>query len=176
MNRLLIVLVFVGVLVATAFVAQSAQAQTTLSDAHIARIRQNCVTAQTALTQLHASDALLRVNRGRLYELISTKLMAPLNGRIALERLGGLKLAAITVEYDRQRNVFGTSYREYEESMSRVLKINCVEKPVEFYEGVRSTRQKRQRLHDDTETLTTLLKEYKSEFENFTQEFKETNR
>lgn len=175
MNRLYIVLIFIGVLITTACAAQSVQAQTTLSEAHKERIRQNCVTAQTALTQLHASDGLLRYNRGRLYELISTKLMAPLNSRIALGRFGGLKLAAITIEYDRQRNVFAASYKDYEESMSRILRIKCTENPVEFYEGVRSTREKRQRLHGDTETLTTLLKEYKTEFEKFAEEFEETS-
>lgn len=175
MHRLSITFACIGVLVGAVLVAQSVQAQTTLSEAHIARIRQNCVTSQTTLTQLHASDALLRVNRGRLYELISTKLMAPLNGRIALGRFGGLKLAATTIEYDRQRDVFWASYKDYEETMSRTLRVNCAENPVEFYEAVRATREKRQRLHEDTETLTALLKEYKSEFEKFAKDFKETN-
>lgn len=171
MNRLGIVLSFCGVLLIGVAASQVAHAQVALPEEHLQRIRQNCVTAQTALNQLHASDALLRVNRGQLYENISTKLMAPLNSRIALNRHEGLKLAATTLEYDRQIDVFRSSYKQYEESMSRTLKINCGEQPAEFYQSVQSTRERRQRLHEDTETLTMLLRAYKTEFEDFAKDF-----
>lgn len=168
MNRLVTLLtVFGAVFIGIIAISQVVQAQTTLPEEHIQRIRQNCVTAQTALNQLHASDALLRVNRGKLYENISTKLMAPLNSRIALNREEGLRLAATTLEYDRQIDIFRSDYINYERSMSNILEINCVDKPVEFYEGVQSTREMRQRLHGDTETLTMLLQAYKTEFEDF---------
>lgn len=175
MNRLAIILALCSVIIAAAVASQVAHAQAALPEAQIEYIRQNCVTAQTTLTRLHASDALLRVNRGTLYELFSDKLMAPLNSRIALGRLGGLKLAATTLEYDRQIDVFRSSYSQYEESMSRTLKINCNDKPVEFYEGIQTTRERRQRLHEDTETLTTLLEAYKTEFESFAKEFEEAS-
>lgn len=171
MNRFAVVLVMCGVLMGGAVVPQAAYAQTSLPEEQIERISRNCVTVQTMLSRLHASDALLRVNRGRLYENISTKLMAPLNSRIALSRLEGLKLTATTLEYDRQIDVFRASYIAYEEAMSHTLKINCAEKPVEFYESIVSTREKRQRLHADTETLTTLIEAYKAEFEAFAEEF-----
>ncbi len=171
MNRLLVALSFFAVLLFGAVASQAVHAQSALSEQHLQRIRQNCVTAQTALNQLHASDALLRVNRGQLYENISTKLMAPLNSRIALNRHEGLKLAATTLEYDRQTDVFRSSYKDYEESMSRLLQINCAEQPAEFYESVQETREKRQRLHEDTETLTMLLRAYKTEFEDFSSDF-----
>ncbi len=172
MNRLTILLAVFGTLLTGFVVSQQAYAQTTLSNEQTERIRQNCVTVQTTLNQLHASDALLRVNRGRLYENISTKLMAPLNSRITLKGLGGLKLTATTVEYDRQTDVFRASYIEYEEAMSRALKFKCTDQPVEFYESILAAREKRQRLHEDTQTLTTLLNAYKTEFEIFAGEFK----
>ena len=173
MRRLFILAAVLGTLLGGVALAETARAQASLSEEHIYRIRQNCVTAQTSLRQLHASDALLRVNRGQLYELISTKLMAPLNSRITLSRLGGLKLTATTLEYDRQIDVFRESYKQYEESMSRTLKINCVDQPVEFYDSVTATREKREKLHEDTKTLTILLQAYKTEFDSFAKEFKE---
>lgn len=175
MQRLVTILAICITFVAVAFAAETAQAQTTLTEAHIERIKQGCVTTQTTLRQLHASDALMRVNRGRLYEQISDKLMAPLNSRITLGRFESLRLTATTLEYDRQREVFATSYRDYEESMSRTIKLNCAENPVEFYDGVQQTREKRQRLHEDTETITTLLRAYKAEFESFASEFEKAN-
>lgn len=167
MIRSTIVTLCVGALFLGVAVSQAAYAQSSLSEEHLYRIRQNCVTAQTTLNQLHVSDAGLRNNRGTLYENISTKLMAPLNSRIALSRLEGLKLAATTLEYDRQLAVFRESYRQYEMSMSRTLKVNCTEQPAEFYENVVATREKRAKLHEDNQTLITLLQTYKTEFEVF---------
>src|SRR5689334_18968108 len=111
-----------------------------MTDEHIARIRMNCQDAQSSLSQLHASDALLRVNRGQLYESISTKLMAPLNSRIALHRLDGVKLVATTTRYESQLATFRAKYQEYEEAMSDVLRVNCVNQPVAFYDKVADTR------------------------------------
>ena len=54
-----------------------ADSGTPMTEAQIARIKANCVEAQTSLNQLHGTDGLLRVNQGQLYELISTRLMTP---------------------------------------------------------------------------------------------------
>lgn len=173
MKRFLALMIVCGAFLGGGLVSRVAYAETPLSEGQIKSIRQNCVTAQTTLNRLHASDALLRVNRGQLYENISNKLMAPLNSRIALSRLEGLSLTATTLEYDRQVDIFRASYSTYEESMSRTLKINCADRPTEFYESIVTTREKRKRLHEDTEILTTLLKAYKTEFEAFAAEFNE---
>lgn len=158
-------------LMASVFSQNFVQAQTSLPEEQVERIRQNCVSAQATLYRLHANDALRRVNLGPLYENISTKLMAPLNSRIALSRQEGLKLAATTLEYDRHIDLFRTSYNDYEKTMSNTLALNCREKPVEFYDSVASTREKRLRLHEDTKTLATLLDAYKTEFETFASGF-----
>lgn len=171
MKRLGIVMVFLGGFVMMAAASQAAHAQAALPEAQIEQIRGNCVTAQSTLTRIHASDGLLRVNSGRLYEIFSTKLMAPLNSRIALGRHGGLKLSAITIEYDRQLDIFRSSYIQYEDTMSKTRKIDCVEKPVEFYESIQLTREQRQKLHEDSETLVSLLESYRAEFEIFAKEF-----
>lgn len=172
MKRLFVVLVVCSILVVSSFIAQAASAMDFfITPEQEQRIRQNCVSAQATLYRLHASDALLRVNHGKLYENISTKLMAPLNSRIALNRQEGLKLAATTLEYDRQIDIFRSDYRSYEEAMSDLLDMNCSENPSEFYASVLDTREKRQRLHEDTETVTTLLKAYKTEFEDFAHHF-----
>lgn len=174
MNRFFVMLALVGTLLIGAFISESiASAQSALPEDQVARIRQNCVSAQASLYRLHANDALRRVNLGPLYENISTKLMAPLNSRIALSRQEGLKLAATTLEYDRHIDLFRASYSEYERAMSNTLEIKCTESPVEFYESVLFTREKRQRLYDDTQTLSTLLYAYKTEFEAFSSGFEE---
>ncbi len=165
------VFAFCGALAATVFAAQAVHAQSTLSQAQIEHIRQNCVAAQTTIKRIHGNDVSLRYDRDTLYDVISVKLMAPLNSRIALGRFEGLKLAATTLEYDRQREVFVASYRQYDEAMIRLLKIHCTEKPVEFYESLQAARELRQKLHDTTQVLVALLEVYGVEFDNFVAEF-----
>lgn len=142
-----------------------------MTEAHIARIKDNCVDAQSTLSQLHASDALLRVNRGQLYESISTKLMAPLNSRISLNRLDGVSLVAIAATYEGQLTYFRQSYQQYEEAMSQALKINCINQPVAFYDTVADARAKRKKVHESTVALHGTIGSYKTEFEVFAKQF-----
>lgn len=144
-----------------------------MTEAHIARIKNNCSEAQTSLSQLHASDALLRVNRGQLYESISVKLMAPFNSRVALNRLDGAELVSIATDYERQLADFRTKYQQYEEAMSQTLRINCTNEPVAFYDSVTSTREKRQKVHDATVALHKTIAEYKDQFELFAKNYQE---
>ena len=167
MNRIAGTLVFCGLLLGTLLSMQSAYAQQSLPEAQLAQIRQNCVKAQTALSQLNVSDAGMRSSRGSLYETISTKLMAPLNSRIAYNRLSGLKLAATTLVYDKRFTVFQSSYRSYENAMTQTLSIKCEDQPEAFYTSVAAAREKRQKLHDDVVALNGLLQTYKNDFEDF---------
>lgn len=138
-----------------------------MTEAHIARIRANCVEAQTQLSQLHTTDALLRVNRGQLYERILTKLMSPLNSRIALNNLDSSSLVAISATYEQQLMAFRLDYQQYEEAMSNTLKINCTNQPVAFYDSVADARIKRQKVHDSTVQLQESMQSYKNQFEVF---------
>lgn len=144
-----------------------AQETAPMTEEHIARIRANCVDAQSTLSQLHASDALLRVNRGQLYESISTKLMAPFNSRVSLNRLDPTSLVAVASTYETQLAYFRQSYQQYEEAMSNTLKINCSNQPVVFYDSVGDTRAKRKRVHESTATLHGTIRDYKDAFEAF---------
>jgi hypothetical protein len=140
---------------------------TPMTEDHIQRIKANCVDAQSVLTQLHASDALLRVNRGQLYESISSKLMAPFNSRVALNKFDGSKLLEQSAAYENQLNDFRSSYKAYEESMSKTLRINCTNEPVAFYDSVADARAKRQQVHQTIIALQKTIQNYKTEFENF---------
>jgi hypothetical protein len=168
MKRILIVFAAFAVTLSGAFLWQAkveAQDSPPMTEAHIARIRSNCIEAQSTLNQLHTSDALLRVNQGQLYELISTKLMAPFNGRVALNKMDATKLIAVSTDYDRELMAFRANYKLYEESMSRTLKINCSNQPVAFYDSVGETRAKRKVVYSNTLNLKTYIQKYKAEFD-----------
>lgn len=155
----------------------TAKAQVALmTDVHIERIRSNCVEAQTTLRQLHASDALLRVNRGQLYESILTKLMTPMNIRIGANQLDNKDLVFIASQYDQQLASFRLKYQQYEEAMSKTLKLNCTNQPVAFYDSVTDTRNKRKLTHESTVLLHKTIQTYKIQFEAFEKKFKEDTR
>ncbi len=169
-------LIFVAVLAMAGVAATAVRAETApMTEAHIDRIRSHCVEAQSSLNQLHASDALLRVNRGQLYESISTKLMAPLESRIAASKLDGGRLAEIAAIYDRQLAEFRTNYQVYEEAMSKTLQINCTNQPVAFYDSVADTRSKRAVVNDSTQALQATIQEYSGQFDEFSRKIQEAN-
>jgi hypothetical protein len=166
------VLVVAGVVLWRASVAVHADDDSSLmTEAHITRIRSNCAEAQSTLSQLHASDALLRVNRGQVYESISTELMAPLNSRLASNQVGDANLVTIANAYDNELAAFRTAYQVYEESMSQVLEINCTNEPVSFYDAVADARTKRNAVYQSTQTLKTTIQDYENEFEVFAKNF-----
>ena len=175
MKRLL-VLIFATVIVGIGVQSVAAQDSAPMTEAHIERIRANCVEAQSVLYQLHASDALLRVNRGQLYESISTKLMAPFNSRMVLNKFEATSLTGVTISYERELAIFRTNYQQYEEAMSKLLRMNCTNQPVAFYDGVNDTRAKRKKVHDSTVALQGFIKEYETNFEVFAKKLKEGNR
>lgn len=146
-----------------------------MTEAHIERIRANCIEAQTSLRQLHTSDALLRVDRGRAYETMSTKLMAPFNSRVSLAKADGMNLITITSTYERELNEFRTAYKIYEEALSNVLKLNCTNQPVAFYDAVADARAKRKAVHETTQAIRKSIQGYRAEFGVFKAKFEETN-
>lgn len=147
-------------------------AETAMSDAHVEKIRTNCVSTQNTLNRLHAADALLRVNRGQAYESISVKLMASMNSRIALNRLDGRDMLNIAVTYEKELADFRTSYQTYEQNMTQLLKIDCVKQPVTFYDKVAVVRQQRVSVHDHVVKLHQYIWDYKTAFDVFSIQFK----
>lgn len=174
-RRFSVLLTLVLAVAVLATVQVSAQQSIPITNEHIQRIKDNCRAADGTLTQLHASDALLRVNRGQLYDLISTKLMARMNSRLAMNRLDASRLISVTANFDRTLNDFRSHYRSYEERLSATLRIDCRQKPVEFYESVRQSRELREKVNQAVRNLGQYIVEYDHEFETFRTNFRQSN-
>ena len=138
-----------------------------MTDAQIAQIKSSCTTAKNTMAQLHANDALLRVNRGQMYESMETKLMNPFNDRVNSNHLNSKYLVAVTNDYDAALTTFRNDYQAYEESLSSALKIDCTKEPVSFYDAVADARTKRAQVHSDVVKLHQDIDQYKSTFESF---------
>lgn len=155
--------VLLGVL---ALLPVSAQGEP-LSEAHLQRIRGNCVNVQNNLRQLHANDGLMRVNRGQMYEAISVKLMVPLNSRITLNRLDGGSMVDIAADYNQELISFRENYRLYERQLSSTMRINCDKAPQEFYESVKQAGESRKKVHANVVKLHDHISEYQKQYREF---------
>lgn len=177
MKRFLIASCLLVALAAGTVISQPllVRADNPMTEAQIERIRGNCVEAQSTLYQLHASDALLRVNRGQLYESMSTKLMEPFDSWLTLNSYNASDLVSIAADYNKKLGEFRTNYQQYEEAMSKTLDIKCTNQPVAFYDSVADTREKRKKVHDSTLALHDLIDDYKNAFEDFSKEFEGEN-
>jgi hypothetical protein len=173
MKRFLIMICLTAALVGSVALGGlvSAEDQVPMTEAHIARIRANCIDTKSTLQQIHATDAGLRVNRGQIYESIATKLMAPLNGRLVVNRLDSETFLNIADEYEQQLQAFRLQYQQYDEAMSATLRINCVNQPVAFYDSVADTRNKRQLTHEATVQLHKTIEKYGAEVKSFADKF-----
>ena len=147
-------------------------AQTTvLTDSQVESVRASCTPAKNILSQLHASDALLRVNRGQIYESMSTKLMARFNNRVSGSGFNTQYLSQAMQDYTASLNDFRASYRVYEERLSSTINIDCSKNPIEFYQSLMDSRYNRTVLHTSVVKLNQKMDDYGSAVIDFRDSF-----
>lgn len=144
-----------------------AKSADTMTDQHITRIKANCQLALSALSQIHANDAPVYVNRNQTYYSISDKLMSPLNGRLALNHYDTTQLVQVASTYNSDLANFRNAYKNYDDLMSSAIRIDCTKEPVGFYDKVAAARDARQAVHDDAAKLTDDINQYESEVQAF---------
>lgn len=161
-------IVATGLTVLFGFAAQTAHAQsTTLTPEQIEHIRSNCVTIKSTLNQLHASDALLRVNRGQVYESMASKLMDPFNSRLSNNRLDSKATSVVTASYRSALDSFRADYKSYEEKLSQAIRIDCSSDPEKFYTTIEQARVLRTKVHEDVGKLHRLIDDYRTVVDDF---------
>ena len=131
------------------------------------RVRSNCVALKTTVNQLHASDALLRVNRGQMYESMASGLMDKFNGRLGSNGLDNKAMTSVTGSYRGALNTFRANYIAYEQKISQALRIDCMDKPAEFYATLQEARVLRMKVHEDVDKLHELINDYRSSVGTF---------
>lgn len=169
MMRTILAVVTIAALTAViGFSVQSANAQSAaLTTEQIERIRTNCTSTKSTLQQLHASDALLRVNRGQVYESMATKLMDPFNARLGNNRLDNKASSVVTASYRTGLDTFRADYKSYEETLSRAIRIDCVDKPELFYATIAEARVLRAKVHEDVIKLHRYIDDYRTAVSDF---------
>lgn len=156
-----------GVLLLSNVHAQNAS----VTNQQIEVIRSNCASAKNTLNQLHASDALLRVNRGQIYESMLTKLMDRFNGRVENNSFSNTDLVHVSTNYELALDIFRSDYKVYEERLSSALAIDCSKQPVAFYDAVILARVERDKVHSDVLKLNQYIDQYQSAVNQFEEDY-----
>lgn len=139
------------------------QASLMLTDDQITSIRSNCVDVQSTLTRVFSNDVLSRVHLGGEYDTISGKLMAPMNSRIALNKLDGVALAKTTLDFNTRLDTFRAQYQQYKDKMTKLTQMKCVDQSVTFYDTLSIARANRAMVHDSVLALNSLAKQYQTQ-------------
>ena len=170
----MLVIALAGVAV---FSLRSVQAQNSppiiLTEAQISGVKDRCLVSKVELDNIHSADGLQRVNVGQRYADISSRLMAPMNSRIALNGLDGLALNQTTVKYNEALDTFRRRYVNYDESTALVRSIDCQKSPVEYYAAIESARERRKLLRESVDELNSLIKRYQKQLKDFRSEVKD---
>lgn len=149
----------------------SAQSVSGPTGDQVAFIRSNCGSLKETLNRVHVNDGLARVNHGRLYEQLSTKLMAPFNSRVASNRLDGASLLSMTSTYERHVEEFRSVYQRYDVSVAAILKISCVDEPTRFYEELQQAQRLRAEVYASVKTIGQDIIQYQEAFDVFRANF-----
>lgn len=132
-----------------------------------ARVKANCVSIKNSLSQLHASDALLRVNRGQVYESMATRLMDTFNDRLAGNRLDNKAMTTVTGNYRSALITFRTDYIAYEQKLSEAIRLDCTTQPNTFHTALEQARTLRTKVHEDVLRLHRIIDDYRSSVSDF---------
>ena len=149
------------------FLGASPAAADDLTPEQTAHIKSNCVAIKNSLNQLHVSDALLRVNRGQVYESMASKLMENFNARLASSRLDNKAMETVTASYRSELTAFRADYIAYEQKLSEAIRIDCVAQPNTFHAVLSEARQLRKNVHADVIKLHHLIDDYRSSVGGF---------
>lgn len=153
--------------------AQTPANSNVTTEAQITRIRENCQAAQRTLNQLYSnSDVPNRINLGQSYDQLVQNLMVPLNNRMASNNFPTVKQVAIVAEFQGNVSGFRDAYAAYREQLVRLIKMDCRNQPVQFYDDVQQLRELRRKVHASIQNINTSIANYRAEFETFAKSLK----
>ena len=138
-----------------------------MTDAHITRIKSNCKGALGIIATIHANDAPTYINRNQTYFSIGDKMMARLTSRLSINRFDASELVRITSNYDKALQEFRSAYKQYDDTMAEVLRMDCTKQPVSFYDLVADARERRAIVNESVKELKKLIDEYQKTVQEF---------
>lgn len=140
-----------------------------LNSAQSSTIIANCTPIKNRLDQLHVNDALLRVNRGQLYETILSKLIVQFNKRAQSNNFDTSELQLTAEKISVQLENFRKDYIIYEQQLDETIKVGCSNGAQSFVNNIELSREYRKRVYEDIKLLNNTIDEYSMNFINIKQ-------
>ena len=144
--------------------AVSAQSDITADRLEI--IKSRCTNSQFALQQIQKRDAVSRINRGRSYDQLLRQVSA-FNGRFAYNRINAPDLVQITADIQSAVDIFRANYDRYDTDLSDAQKIDCKQKPADYYITILRSRDDRKTVGDQVTRIAELMARYRATIVNY---------
>ena len=150
--------------VAAVLIVSGLTASRALGMPDVTTVQTTCIAAQTVLSQIQKADTGSRINRGHDYsELLD--LMFAMNARLSVNRIAAPALTGLASQFEQHLVQFRGDYDNYDDILSDVLNIKCVNRPSDFYNKLEAARAARTMLSQDVAVLEQNINDYYTQFD-----------
>jgi hypothetical protein len=143
-------------------------AQTILDAARLSAIQERCAVLQTSLDQLRRRDLVARTDHGHEYENL-TRQMNAFSQRLRNNNLPNQTLDEPANDFKSAVAAFRQAYVYYDDSITNLRQIDCLEHVADFARILEETRVLRAKIGIEVTRGETALKSYRramAEFQN----------
>lgn len=145
---LCLIAAFVAVIVGSV----PAYAQTAPDAAQLQKISQACGRQQVNLRSLQKRDTVLRINRGRLYDM-SQRQTGAFIARLQANNITNSSLVQLDSSFRQTFLQFKDNYDQYAEYLEQAIGMDCAAKPSEFYSVLLQANEARKKVGADVASM-----------------------
>lgn len=143
-----------------------------LSEEQLGQISQNCGRVQAALRGVQKRDTVLRINRGRLYDM-TLRQTGAFVARITAHKVDAPRVKELDSALRAQFQQFLIDYDRYGDSLTAVIDMKCGDKSHEFYEALAKAADDRRAIAEDVAAIKQYIVDYTSELNLLREKMKE---
>jgi len=123
-------------------------------------IQQRCTNSQFILQQIEKREAVSRINRGRAYDQMLRQVSA-MNSRFAYNKISAPELIQLTAQLQAAVDKFRANYDHYDSDLSNAMRLDCKNKPVDYYNTITQARADRDAVGDQVNAINDLMRQYR---------------
>jgi len=139
----------------------SAQSDSDMTSDKLDLVKTRCSSSQFALQQIEKRDAVSRINRGRAYDQMLRQ-VSSFNSRFTYNKISAPDLVQLTSDLQTAVDTFRANYDKYDTDISDALKIDCKQKPADYYNMILKARDDRAAVGDEVNKIVDLMAQYRT--------------
>jgi hypothetical protein len=141
--------------------AVNAQSDSDMTNDKLELVKTRCSSSQFALQQIEKRDAVSRINRGRAYDQMLRQ-VSSFNSRFTYNKISAPDLVQLTSDLQTAVDTFRANYDKYDTDISDALKIDCKQKPADYYNVILKARDDRAAVGDEVNKIIDLMTQYRT--------------